>query len=39
MVSKHADDIAEFISQKGKPTDASDVTSLDAALVEIQKLR
>ena len=39
LASKQADAIAEFVAQKGKPMDASDVTSFDVALLEIQKLR
>lgn len=31
--------IEEFIAQKGKPADAADVTALDDARAEIQKLR
>lgn len=31
--------IAEFITQKGKPVDASDVAGLQAAREEIRKLR
>lgn len=37
--SKHAEAIAEFVTQKGKPGDASDVSTLEAAHTEIQKLR
>lgn len=37
--SKHAECIAEFVAQKGKPADGSDAVTLELARVEIMKLR